>query len=197
MPEMIGAELELEPIRCRTARRPHHAGVVDQHIEPLVLRADPPRRLVHRFQRGEVEHNHAHLRVRRLCLDLLAHHVRSGFIPTGQYYVRTRPARTTATRRPTPAVAPVMTIVRGAFPPHHGRSGEAFFSYFHRLFIEGTTNKALFDTLAASGPDSDLKNAVTSAGRALTTALGDLWSAPNKRGLPVQTSPPPTSPPSS
>ncbi|HET6292091.1 MAG TPA: TetR/AcrR family transcriptional regulator [Kribbella sp.] len=60
--------------------------------------------------------------------------------------------------------------------------GEAFFSYFHRLVIEGTTNKALFDTLAAAGPDSDLKNAVTSAGTALTTALGNLLNRAQQAG---------------
>jgi AcrR family transcriptional regulator len=52
--------------------------------------------------------------------------------------------------------------------------GQAFFSFFKRLVLEGTTNKALFDTLAAAGPDSDLKSAVASAGADLTAALGDL-----------------------
>jgi len=52
--------------------------------------------------------------------------------------------------------------------------GRAFFSFFKRLVLEGTTNKALFDTLASAGPDSDLKSAVASAGTDLTAALGHL-----------------------
>ena len=52
--------------------------------------------------------------------------------------------------------------------------GEAFFGFFHRLVIEGTVNKALFDTLAAAGPASDLKSAVESAGADLTATLGEL-----------------------
>jgi AcrR family transcriptional regulator len=60
--------------------------------------------------------------------------------------------------------------------------GKAFFDYFHRLVIEGTTNKALFDTLAAAGPESDLKNAVTSASTALTASLGDLLTRAQQAG---------------
>ncbi|MFC6155938.1 TetR/AcrR family transcriptional regulator [Kribbella jiaozuonensis] len=52
--------------------------------------------------------------------------------------------------------------------------GPAFFGFFKRLVLEGTTNKALFDTLAAAGPDSDLKSAVASAGTDLMAALGHL-----------------------
>jgi AcrR family transcriptional regulator len=52
--------------------------------------------------------------------------------------------------------------------------GPAFFDFFRRLVVEGTANKALFDTLASAGPDSDLKSAVASAGADLTGALGEL-----------------------
>ena len=52
--------------------------------------------------------------------------------------------------------------------------GQAFFDFFSRLVLEGTANKALFDTLASAGPDSDLKSAVASAGADLTGALGEL-----------------------
>jgi AcrR family transcriptional regulator len=60
--------------------------------------------------------------------------------------------------------------------------GEAFFGYFHRLVIEGTTNKAVFDTLAAAGPDSDLKSAVSSGAAALTTGLGELLARAQQTG---------------
>jgi hypothetical protein len=52
--------------------------------------------------------------------------------------------------------------------------GPAFFDFFSRLVLEGTANKALFDTLASAGPDSDLKSAVASASADLTGALGEL-----------------------
>ena len=52
---MVGAELQLEAILRGGLRRPHHAGVVDQKIDPWIRRCQILRGSADRAERPKIE----------------------------------------------------------------------------------------------------------------------------------------------
>jgi len=67
--QVVGAELELEPVARGLLRRHHHAGVVDQQIDPLSL--EPAGELAHRVEAAEIECEPAGLGPAGFRLDLV------------------------------------------------------------------------------------------------------------------------------
>jgi len=69
--EVVGAELQLEAIPCLPPRRRHHARVVDQQIQALVVAPGAKARGEgrHRRQVGEVQCGRLEARTRRPLLD--------------------------------------------------------------------------------------------------------------------------------
>ena len=55
MPDVVGAELELEAVGGVLERRVHDAGIVDQQMEPFVCRQERLGELTHLSQRRQVE----------------------------------------------------------------------------------------------------------------------------------------------
>ena len=53
--EMIGPQLRFEAVGCCTARRRHHAGIVDQQIDAVPLTGDPRREGADRREVRQVE----------------------------------------------------------------------------------------------------------------------------------------------
>ena len=53
--EVVGTELELEPVRGRAPRRVHQAGVVDQQVDPVVVAEQFVGGRPYRAQRGQVQ----------------------------------------------------------------------------------------------------------------------------------------------
>ena len=64
MAEMVGAELQLEAVGGVLLRRVHHAGVVDEQVDPRVGGRKFGRRGAHRCQRAQIQFVHRHLRAR-------------------------------------------------------------------------------------------------------------------------------------
>jgi hypothetical protein len=88
VPEVIDAELHLEPVDGLALGDAHHAGVVDEHVDRLVGGEDLRCRLAHRRQRAEVELDYlersiwrspanCRLDLRRLLLIAGRHHDRT------------------------------------------------------------------------------------------------------------------------
>ena len=57
--EVVGAELELEPVGGPAPGHRHHAGVVEQHVDPVGLVPEPVGERRDRRQVGQVERPHA------------------------------------------------------------------------------------------------------------------------------------------
>src|SRR5271155_2629604 len=62
MPQMVGAELHLKAIHGAAVRNRHHAGVVAQYIETLMLLVKGVGERTDRGYLGEIEFHHADLR---------------------------------------------------------------------------------------------------------------------------------------
>ena len=69
--EVVRAELQLEPVRGVLERGGHHAGVVDQQVQPSALGGERGAELADRRQRAEVEHAQRHVRAGHGVEDLL------------------------------------------------------------------------------------------------------------------------------
>ena len=62
--EVVGAELQLEPVGGRRLGRVHHAGVVDQQVDARVGGGEFDSRRAHRGQRAEVQFVHGDVSAR-------------------------------------------------------------------------------------------------------------------------------------
>jgi hypothetical protein len=55
VPEVVGRELGLEPLRCQPAGRVHHPGVADEHVDRDSVAEDRRGEVPYRVEVGEVE----------------------------------------------------------------------------------------------------------------------------------------------
>jgi hypothetical protein len=86
--EVVGAELKLEAVGRPASRRRHHAGVIDQQVEPVVGRSVTLGEAAHRLQAREVELLELHLSVRDRGADLLDRGVSLVEVATGHHHGR-------------------------------------------------------------------------------------------------------------
>ncbi|CAO5192575.1 putative Endonuclease IV [Frankia sp. AiPs1] len=90
MPEVVDAQRRVKTVLGGGRIRPHHPGIVDQQVNPGMLRPDPPGRRVHRPERGQVQVLHPHIGGGRaagrgdLRADVGGGRLSQGHITTGQ-----------------------------------------------------------------------------------------------------------------
>ena len=113
VPEVVGAELELEPVRGRAPRRVHQAGVVDQQVDPLVIASQVIRGRADRVQRGQVQPLDGHVGARAASWRSSPRRLLA-FVDgaDGEHDGRARAASSRAVSNPSPVLAPVTTAVR-------------------------------------------------------------------------------------
>ena len=94
MPQVVRAELHLEPVSGRAARDRHHAGVVDQHVEPAVRCGKRFSEAADGRQAGEIQGHHFQVGIRQrgtnirsslLAFRRVAHSQRHGRALPGQH----------------------------------------------------------------------------------------------------------------
>ena len=127
VPEVVRAELHLEPVGRAPQRDRHHAGVVHQHVEPR--RATPPTvvgRGRDRTEVGEVEPHHLGLGARRRRLDLVEGGRRLGLVAARHQHPAPAPGERFGAAQPEPAVgardehgAPGLVGDVALVPPRH------------------------------------------------------------------------------
>ena len=66
---MVGRQLELVAVGALSPRRPHHARVVDQEVDPVGALAEPGGEGAHRVEAREIERGDLGARVRDLRVD--------------------------------------------------------------------------------------------------------------------------------
>jgi len=114
VPQVVGPELGLEPVLRQLPRRRHHAGVVDQQIQAVVLGSEPGGELADRRQIGEVEQLQRDLALGDLGTDALDGLLALAGFRAATITVAWWRQSSAAVGRPMPELAPVTTATRPA-----------------------------------------------------------------------------------
>jgi hypothetical protein len=106
MPEVVGAELQLEAVRGQSARRRHHARVVDQQVEPVVPAAIALGERPDRVEAGQVEILQLQGRTWHGGLDLTPSGLAPRQVAARQHHLRAGAGQRASRREAEPAVRP-------------------------------------------------------------------------------------------
>jgi hypothetical protein len=110
--EVVGAELQLEPVRGAAVRGGHHPGVVDEQVQRRHVGRQPGGEAGDAAQVGEVEHADVHPAARHPAQHMVGRLLTPPGVPAGHHHPGTGRGQRLARGQPDAGVG----------PGHHGRA---------------------------------------------------------------------------